>query len=124
MHTRQRYAAALPRRQSAHRHAALLDQADAHQSGLNFIARNAAAQPDAVAQILERSQIALEAVVVAEIGELAVVAIRIGGDINAAPADTALFEWHQSAQRPQQCGLAGTVGAGDLQAFTGLYAEA
>jgi hypothetical protein len=101
--------------------AALLAQSDASERSGEVRRGEAPAQPQLKAQILGGREVALEAIVMAEVGELAVVGAWIESDVRAAPADPSLLERHEPAQRAQQRGLARAIGAGDLQAFTTVH---
>src|SRR5205823_12856217 len=83
----------------------------------------AASDTDPVAQVLARTQLALEGRLVPEVGERAVKGRKIGAHVATSPQHPPLLRIHQRGEGPQQTRLARAVGTGHLQALAARERE-
>ena len=98
-------------------------RAGARERGIDFVARDGAANADGKLQVFARREIALERRLVSEIGQFRVKCIARLTRRRAAPGHLPFFRIQQPGDRAQQRGLAGAVLSGEQHALAGFAAK-
>jgi hypothetical protein len=123
-HASERRTAALAGGQRAHRsmHQDMEIEGDQRQIQA-VVGSRPAAQSLGAQEILAHCEVALQAVEMAEPGQLAAPGLGIVVHIGALPKDRAGLSPHQQGERAQQRGLAAAVAAGQGQKLAGAQGE-